>query len=184
MKGIYTRTCTLGAHDFSGHHQATHTVVEPAVVGAGTGSPWSRSELTCRGMASAISFSTSSRVLPTATQPGRSGTYAPQASPSCSITTTYSVTLVPSRPACLPPDRRRGTPRHLVTEPPGDGHGTGPVRVTELAMRARLPLETPSLPLQDPDHFPGFHALTLTTACDRVAALSRRTAAVRVPGFE
>ena len=49
----------------------TIPLVDSTVVGAGTSSPFSCIAAICRGTASAISFSTSSRDWATATQPGR-----------------------------------------------------------------------------------------------------------------
>jgi len=145
---------------------ATRTFVEPIAVGWGTSSPCSRNDWMCRGIASAMSFSTSSRERPAATQPGRSGTYAPQASPSCSITTTYSVTILPSRPAELPPDRSKRTLRHFITRLACHRHQSGPVGMAELAVRADLPVETPAVSLQSTDDVSNLHAPRVRERCD------------------
>lgn len=191
MRGIHRVTCTLTSrlasperitdsglisqrrrspHDpprgFILGTQATRTLVEPIAVGGGTDSPCSRNDWMCRGIASAMSSSTSSREWPAATQPGRSGTYAPQVSPSCSMTTTYSVTILPSRPAGLPPDRAQRTLRHLGTRIACDGNGPGPVRMTELAVRADLPVETPAVTLQVADDVSYLHAPRVRERCD------------------
>ena len=153
------RAHVRGAH-------ATRTFVEPIAVGWGTGSPCSRNDWMYRGIASAMSCSTSSREWPAATQPGRSGTYAPQASPSCSITTTYSVTTLPSRPAGLPPDRSQRTLRHLVTWIACDRHRSRPVGMAELPVRAHLPVEAPALALQCTDDVSHLHELRARERCD------------------
>ena len=145
---------------------ATWTFVEPVAVGWGTGSPCSRKDWICRGIASAMSPSTSSREQPAATQPGRSGTYAPHASPSCSITTTYSVTTLPSRPAGLPPDRSKRTLRHFITRLAGHRHRSRPVGMAELAMRTDLPVEAPAVSLQRTDDVSYLHELRVRERCD------------------
>jgi hypothetical protein len=141
------------------HGHATRTFVEPIAVGWGTGSPCSRKDWMCRGIASAMSSSTSSRERPAATQPGRSGTYAPQASPSWSITTTYSVTILPSRPACLPPDRPKRTLRHFITRLARRRHRSRPVGMAELTMRTNLPVEAPAVSFQRADDVSHLHEL-------------------------
>jgi hypothetical protein len=145
---------------------ATWTLVEPITVGGGIGSPCSRNDWMCRGIASAMRVSTSSREPPAATQPGRSGTYAPHASPSCSITTTYSVTILPSRLAGLPPDRSQRTLRHLVTWLARYRHRSRSVGMAELAMRAGLPVEAPAVTLQSADDVSYFHELKVRDRCD------------------
>ena len=145
---------------------ATRTFVEPIAVGGGTCSPCSRNDWMCRGIASAMSSSTSTRERPAATQPGRSGTYAPQASPSCSITTTYSVTTLPSQPAGLPPDRSQRTLRHLVTRLACHRHRSRPVGMAELAMRAHLSVQAPAVTLQGADDGSYLHAPRVRERCD------------------
>jgi hypothetical protein len=145
---------------------ATWTFIEPIAVGGGIGSPCSRNDWMCRGIASAMRVSTSSRERPAATQPGRSGTYAPQASPSCSITTTYSVTILPSRLAGLPPDRPQRTLRHLITRLACHRHRSRPVGMAELAMRAGLPVEAPAVTLQSADHVSYLHEFKVRDRCD------------------
>jgi len=145
---------------------ATRTFVEPIAVGGGIGSPCSRNDWMCRGIASVMSSSTSSRERPAATQPGRSGTYAPQASPSCSMTTTYSVTILPSRPASLPPDRTKRTLRHLITRLACHRHRSRAVGMAELAVRANLPIEAPAVTLQGTDDISDFHGPRVRERCD------------------
>ena len=167
---------------------ATRTFVEPIAVGGGTCSPCSRNDWICRGIASAMSSSTSTRELPAATQPGRSGTYAPQASPSCSITTTYSVTTLPSRPAGLPPDRSKRTLRHLVTRLACHRHRSGPVGMAELTVRADLPVEAPAVSLQSTDDVSHLHEFKVRDRCDDLLepshSLRYRRSRISRPGRE
>lgn len=161
---------------------ATRTFVEPIAVGVGIGSPCSRNDWMCRGIAPVMSSSTSPRERPAATQPGRSGTYAPQASPSCSMTTTYSVTILPSRPASLPPDRTKRTLRHLITRLACHRHRSRALGMAVLAVRADLPIEAPAVTLQGTDDISNFHGPRVRERCDDLVerSTSQRYAKGRV----
>jgi Family of unknown function (DUF5343) len=77
-------------YGFTRIHAAGVTSISLAtLVGSGIGSPNSRSVWRCPEIASRTFSSVSSKVLPVLTQPGRSGTYAPQFAFACSKMTAY-----------------------------------------------------------------------------------------------
>src|SRR5580765_7281787 len=81
-----------GCHRSVNPGEETQTAIFSAKeCGRGMGSPLSRRLSRCSSMASRISARTSSRDSPTATHPGRSGTYTPMDVSPSSTMTTYSV---------------------------------------------------------------------------------------------
>ena len=86
----------------------------PSELGAGTGKPSSSRPAMWNSMASRISRSTSDRVSPTATHPGRSGTWAPRLSHPAPPR-PYSASLAAPGPlqACLLQDRIQRARRHV-----------------------------------------------------------------------
>jgi hypothetical protein len=82
------------------------------------------------------------------------------------MTTTYSVTLFPSRPAGLAPDRCQRTLGHLVADLASHGDCPRPVRMTVLPVRARLSVEAPAIPQEDLNHLSHLHDLSLRMPCD------------------
>src|SRR6266404_7009759 len=110
-------------------------------------------------MARAIRRSAASTVLPVATQPGRSGTDAPQSLPgSLSMRTRYWNFLM----RVLAADQHRGqrSLRHLVPRMTADGHPTGFRGVLEMPVTPPTDHQPPPVRLDQTDHVPHLHCHT------------------------
>src|ERR1044072_9094226 len=110
-------------------------------------------------IASRMSCIASSRLSPTATQPGRSGTYAPTEVSPCSMMTTYSIRFhIVFFQRCLLPDASECSDRHIDTELTRDRYRSGLGWMTELPVTAACPDELPTVCLEGADDLPHFHA--------------------------
>ena len=112
--------------------QATSTFVEPIAAGGGTGSPCSRNDWTCRGIASAMSCSPRhGNGQPPRSREGQGHTRPKRRLPARSRRRTQSPLCLPDLPACRQIDPSVPTAlRHLAYLPPspfpaGQGGGTG-----------------------------------------------------------
>jgi hypothetical protein len=126
--------------------------------GSGTCSPLSRRLSRCNSIASRISCIASSFVSPTATQPGRSGTYAPNEVAPCSRITRYSICLLALRESGLLPDASKCPDRYVHAKFTRHRNRTRLGRMPELPMAASRANKVPSVVLQLCDDLSHFHS--------------------------
>src|SRR5688572_3721327 len=111
-----------------------------------------------------MSFNAAARVFATATQPGRSGTYAPKPFGPFSIKTAYRID-VPQRPnTSVFQYGTQGPVRHVGARVPGDGYRAGLYRVSELAMTPARPHEVPTVLLKQAQQFAHFHGASVNAS--------------------
>src|SRR5216684_7749881 len=99
----------------------------------------------------------SSRVSPTATHPGRSGTYAPTLLPVSSKMTRYSMPSLFFLQASLLQDTSKCTKRHIQAGFAGNGYGAGLRGMPKLAMTAASAYELPAIVFEHSDDFTDLH---------------------------
>src|SRR5258708_7433026 len=118
-------------------------------------------------MASRTSRSASSRVSPTATQPGRSGTCAPQLLSPRSTTTMYRTIAIAASPLLEPglfEYRTQGSWRNVQTRLTGHGDRSWLTRMCVLPVTATRPNQSPAIVEQEPDELAHLHSGSVTEA--------------------
>jgi len=113
-------------------------------------------------MASRIKAIASSRVSATDTQPGRSGTYAPNDLGPCSRMTTYSILVILTLlQAGLLPNARQRPGRHIDAKFTSYGDGARLRGVSELTVTATRSHQEPAVGLEYGDNLPHLHGSSL-----------------------
>src|ERR1051326_169766 len=118
-------------------------------------------------MALLINFKTSSLVSAAATQPGKSGTYAPKLVSPLSTTTAYLNSLILLLlQTCLLQNTIQGSRRHVNIRLARYGHRATSVGILKLAVTSFGPCQTPSSFFEKLDDLPDFH-LSLSSVLQR-----------------
>lgn len=116
-------------------------------------------------MASRIAVSVSANVVPVATQPGRSGTYAEKFEPAFSMTTAYriAVTLISSQAGLLEDTVERARCQ-IVAGLARNGHPASLGGMLELTMATANCDKEPPIIMQQTEQGTHFHPPTLPLA--------------------
>src|SRR5438445_13114608 len=111
----------------------------------------------------------SARVSATATQPGRSGTYAPTLFPVSSKITRYSIrSLLSLLQPCLFQDTSKRTNRYIQAGFTGDGNGAWLRRVPKLTVTTVDAHKLPAAFFKHPDNVADLHPAEGSTATQAV----------------